>query len=73
MCEMRVTLLEEQSEEIQFEGVTSLEFTGDSVAIHSFFETPKTLPHIIVDKIDCLSHAVVLRRVATHGLAGAKS
>ncbi len=43
MCEMRVTLLGEPSGEFRFEEVTSLEFEGDSVAIHSLFEEPGIL------------------------------
>ncbi len=70
MCEMRVTRLDEPSEEAQFEEVTSLEFEGDSVAIHSLFEEPRILQHTAIHRIDCLTHRVVLRRMATPKLLG---
>jgi predicted RNA-binding protein len=70
---MRVTLIEDRSEEVQFEEVTSLEVKGDSVAINSFFEKPRTLQHTIIERIDCLAHTVLLRRLTKPQLAGDKS
>ncbi len=73
MCEMRVTLIEDRSGEIQFEEVTALEFKSDSVAISSFFEKPRTLQHTVIERIDCLTHTIVLRRVTEPQLVGDES
>jgi predicted RNA-binding protein len=63
MCDIKVRLLEESGTATSFENVTNLEIREGSICVESMFEEPRELSGVVIDKIDCLRHTVVLRRV----------
>jgi hypothetical protein len=64
---MKVTLLEGTGAELQIENVTSLEFSDNSVTVNAFFEKPRIFTDVVVEKVDCLTHRVMLRRTYNSG------
>jgi predicted RNA-binding protein len=60
---MKVRLFEGTNSARAFENVTSVEFAGDTIIVESMFEEAQTLSGVVIERIDCLHHTVVLRRV----------
>ena len=52
MCQMSVLLDKGDIPEIVMENVSQLEVTDDGVKVSTLFEEPKTIPDVIVTRID---------------------
>lgn len=65
MCQISVVIVSSDGEEKVMDNVTSLEVIGDGVVLSTFFEEPKTVPDVVVTRIDFLGGKVVLDRSLT--------
>lgn len=64
MCEIKVVLEHDGSEELVMENVTGLEILKNGVSITSLFEGQKTLPETAVKNIDFLAGKVFLQQAS---------
>lgn len=62
MCQISVVVAGDGGEEKLMDNVTSLEVTGDGVVLSAFFEEPKTVPDVVITRIDFLGGKVILGR-----------
>jgi predicted RNA-binding protein len=62
MCQMSVVIAQEGGEEKLMDNVTSLEVTQDGVVLSTFFEEPKSVPDVVITRIDFLGGKVILGR-----------
>ncbi len=62
MCQMSVLVLEGTDEELVMESVTRLEAKNNGVEVSTFFEEPRFVPDVRVQKIDFLGGKVFLER-----------
>ena len=62
MCQISVVVAEDGGEEKLMDNVTSLEVTKGGVVLATFFEEPKTVPDVVITRIDFLGGKVVLGR-----------
>lgn len=62
MCQISVFVEEEGKREIVMENVTGLEVTPGGLVLSAFFEEPKTLPDVVISRIDFLGGKVILAR-----------
>lgn len=65
MCQISVVIASNDGEEKVMDNVTGLEVTGDGVVLSTFFEEPKTVPDVVVTRIDFLGGKMVLGRSLT--------
>lgn len=62
MCQISVFVEEEGKREMVMENVTGLEVTPGGLVLSAFFEEPKTLPDVVISRIDFLGGKVILAR-----------
>lgn len=62
MCQISVVVARDGGEEKLMDNVTSLDVTGGGVVLSTFFEEPKTVPNVVITRIDFLGGKVVLGR-----------
>ena len=62
MCQISVVVARDGGEEKLMDNVTSLVVAGDGVVLSTFFEEPKTVPEVVITRIDFLGGKVVLGR-----------
>ncbi len=60
MCQMRIILERNGKEETVLENAAALEVTSQGMVISTLFESPRTLEHVKLKKIDILGGRVVL-------------
>ena len=62
MCQISVVVARDGGEEKLMDNVTGLEVTRDGVVLSTFFEEPKTVPDVVITRIDFLGGKVFLGR-----------
>lgn len=62
MCQISVVVAQDGGEEKLMDNVTSLEVTQGGVVLSAFFEEPKTVPDVVITRIDFLGGKVFLGR-----------
>ncbi len=62
MCQISAVLEEDGREEILMEGVTGLEVTPDGILLTTFFEEPRKVEGVEIQRIDFLGGRLVLAR-----------
>lgn len=62
MCQISVVVAGDGGEDKLMDNVTSLEVTPDGVVLSTFFEEPKTVPDVVITRIDFLGGKVFLGR-----------
>ena len=60
MCQMSVVVVKKEEEELVMESVTRLEVKEGGVEVSTFFEEPKFVPGVQVQRIDFLGGKVFL-------------
>jgi len=66
MCQISAVVERNGEQETVMESVTALEVIDNGVVLSTFFEEPKTIANVVIEKIDFLGGAVVLKRIAGH-------
>ncbi|HBI14899.1 MAG TPA: RNA-binding protein [Desulfobulbaceae bacterium] len=66
MCQISVVVAQDGGEEKLMDNVTSLDVIEDGVVLSAFFEEPKTVPGVVIARIDFLGGKVVLGRSRGH-------
>lgn len=61
MCQIRAVVERNGEQETIMESVTALEVVEDGVVLSTFFEEPKRVFDVVIEKIDFLGGAVVLK------------
>ena len=61
MCQIRAVVEHNGEQETVMESVTALEVVEDGVVLSTFFEEPKRVSGVVIEKIDFLGGAVVLK------------
>jgi predicted RNA-binding protein len=62
MCQISVFVEGEGGQEKVMDNVTSLEVTPEGLVLSAFFEEPKTMPDVVIARIDFLGGRVILAR-----------
>ena len=65
MCQIRAVVEKNGAQETVMESVTGLEVIDNGVVLSTFFEEPKTITNVVIEKIDFLGGAVVLKAPGT--------
>lgn len=65
MCQISVFVEDEGRQEKVMENVTGLEVTAGGLVLSTFFEEPKTVPDVVVSRIDFLGGRVILARTTS--------
>ena len=60
MCQLNVVVERANEQETVMEGVTALEVTADGIVLNTYFEAPKLIPNVRIQRIDFLGGSVVL-------------
>jgi len=61
MCQISAVVERNGEQETVMESVTALEVIDNGVVLSTFFEEPKTIHDVVIEKIDFLGGAVVLK------------
>ena len=61
MCQISAVVERNGEQETVMESVTALEVVDNGVILSTFFEEPKKIPDVVIQKIDFLGGAVVLK------------
>ncbi len=61
MCQISAVVERDGAQETVMEAVTSLEVVENGVVLSTFFEEPKIISDVVIEKIDFLGGAVVLK------------
>ena len=64
MCQISAIVERNGEQERVMEAVTGLEVVDDGVVLSTFFEEPKKVSGVVIQKIDFLGGAVILREAA---------
>lgn len=67
MCQISVFVEDEGKQAKVMENVTGLEVTANGLILSTFFEEPKTVPAVVISRIDFLGGRVILARTSQHG------
>lgn len=62
MCQISVFVEGEGGQEKVMDNVTGLEVTPGGLVLSAFFEEPKTMPDVVISRIDFLGGRVILAR-----------
>ncbi len=63
MCQISAVVERGGQQETVMESVTALEVVENGVILSTFFEEPKRISDVVIEKIDFLGGAVVLKPV----------
>ncbi|HEB68179.1 MAG TPA: CooT family nickel-binding protein [Desulfobulbus sp.] len=61
MCQISAVVERDGVQETVMESVTALEVVEDGVILSTFFEEPKKISDVVIDTIDFLGGAVVMK------------
>ena len=61
MCQIRAVVEKDGEQETVMEAVTSLEVVDNGVVLSTFFEESKKITDVVIQRIDFLGGAVVLK------------
>ena len=61
MCQLRAVIEKDGKQETVMESITALEVVDDGVVLSTFFEDPKRIAGVAIQRIDFLGGAVVLK------------
>ncbi|HHD63553.1 MAG TPA: CooT family nickel-binding protein [Desulfobulbaceae bacterium] len=61
MCQIRAVVEKGGEQKTVMEAVTSLEVVDNGVVLSTFFEEPKKIADVVIQRIDFLGGAVVLK------------
>jgi predicted RNA-binding protein len=67
MCQISAVIEDKGEQTTVMESVTALEVIDNGVVLSTFFEEPKTITDVVIERIDFLGGAVVLKPIRNGG------
>ena len=67
MCQISAVVEHKGEQKTVMESVTALEVIDNGVVLSTFFEEPKTITDVVIEKIDFLGGAIVLKTIEDGG------